>query len=615
MIDATHKRLLFRVNGQDFSRYFRYGHVRSLSPSKTGLLLRDGEVRLEGNQRIALDPRLNTALQLGSVLSCDCLGGHDPAFSGITLQSYPGSANPRLEIPLLLETADRLTFLARQRSPAADKLGIKDPVEGISIQEAVNRLLAAVGLPPLVGDVPSGRIFFSKQQRPGSSWLQLAGEIVFSAPGGPWWLWQDCFGAIRCESWNNILAQSPFLLREKDCINFSPLNGNEYRQPQATYKTVGTQLTVTPKSGTATIDTQYLAWGDYSPSLYLTNPTFAIRKFLNRLVFTTRSFDGPVVRSESYTCEALVNAIGPSLSAFLVRHVEIIESTYRADGLLDKQTYKFYQAPIYNPSGAFGSLPYGVPVAFAYDEAGIARSRENPKLISSTLSYLGWQQTAGRETTYAYNADLYVVGRETKELALTTFSGTFGPGGPPAPTLSPGRTTTEKWQYLASAGEWQYSKALSLKSALDAGAATGGTSQETSSDAPPQAQEYPLPYAVLEQKLMAESTLRPRSATAFVPYEIEPDYIGYVYDQVSLNAVTDWLAGQAWGLAEGYKILLPYRADILARLRQSPLLLCDLLTASGKTLRLVLCSPIFLHDANRGTSTIEFIGQLLGWVV
>jgi hypothetical protein len=612
--NLTPRTFAITFNGQDFTPWLHEGYVSSGILSKTGLITTEGRIVLKSHlASISLDPKQNSLWLPGRRVGFLSGGDSHPGFDNLLIE-IPAPSKEGITSILSLEVCDGLSYCERKRSPSEDKSGIEDPLVGLPAVDVLNNWLVAGGLSGIVGPAPLESLKFPKVKRPDTSYVQQAGETIFGLPGGPWWLWQDSSGEIHCFRWQSVLDQVPLQLNEVDCKTFGFADPTQYQVPQNETHCVATQVGYINLSGTGSVQVEVKSFGDLVPSLYQINPNKAVERFLNTLVANRVTVVGSETIEEQWDCRAIISNNTLQLAYFLLQTYTVTRSTYRSDGILEKQNKKFYQAPIY-PTGAWGDQILGVPVSFAIDPASLASYSSDPSPVLNSLArgisfenpFNSFTLNTNEDSTYEYDSNLFLTGRST------VYQGQNFVNGYPT-GLIPQGSKKESWSYSRATGQWSSTVAETSRGASQQGLG-GGTGQEATgiksgNDAPPSVKEAPKSYLTDEQPLKAVSYLTVEGSDMPMPVTPEREFIGYVYGQTELDGIADWLATHRWGLFMGYRLSVRMTGDISARLRECPVILCELTRANGLRHTLVLEAPIY-YLQNK-TEYVEFVGCLLG---
>lgn len=254
-IQATGGRLKVAIDGLDFSSALDGTSVINATAPTTGspgLILVSAEFTLAQTSTCpeSLDPRENPGRwQIGLPVQVWIEDQQGTFVKLHTLRIRTRPVYDEYELTLALDCACTLSYLDT-KTPANELTGI-DPTEGKSRTDVVDLLLTnGAGTPPgtYISTLP-GMLYWPPAKYGTDSFVSQAGEIAFSTPGGPHWLYCNPEGDVASVKYGDGITDLPwFVAYPGDIIDVRLLNGDEYTKPVRRVKCTGTQVTVTDQT-------------------------------------------------------------------------------------------------------------------------------------------------------------------------------------------------------------------------------------------------------------------------------------------------------------------------------------------------------------------------------
>jgi hypothetical protein len=625
--NALGGRIAIVVNGLDFTVALTDNSVISAtSPTvgSPGLILVTASLVLV--QTLAcpevLDPRINTARwQIGLpvyVYVADETGNNQLVH---TLRIRTRPVYDEDALTLTLDCADTLGILNTKTPP--NELTSIDPTVGMSRTNVIGLLLAGDGgtLPgSWIGSVP-GTLYWPPSKYGTSSFVSQAGEIAFSSPDGPYWLYCDPSGNIRSASYGQVVSALGFSIYPSDIIDTQLLNGDEYTKPVRRIKATGTSLRVVDQTfNDRAVSETFLPYSDFVGGTN-TTPVLARGEYVTQSINGDTFYKKTIVKQASSTQVATVGANAGIKSVYSIKTTEITEEskvyndTYTKDSNGDYTTtagYILSSKKIESKLRGLTPTRVGNTVTLTEEMYEWQRTRE-------TFSY----DSDGKMTTYVKAVDqklgdIYAtivppIGTSDGLIPAVYSGGT----GSNSAAWVPVTEVTTTW--TASSEDENYDQKVVNK--IASGLA-GGTSRyllvdngttKTKVSAPNEPDRKPLGYTTTETAINAYATFKaPGSNNSYDDKREEA--ITFADNKTTLALLANWIAQHDYGISQGRNFITPIIDRALAVLIEPlPFKVCYWVDPQGG-IYAYLFQGYSIH-CNATESVIEFDAPLLKTLV
>lgn len=560
--DATGGRDRVIIDGVDFSsaiagQFF----INSDRQSSSGIIYCRAKLDLVPSSSCpeSLDPRVNTTRwQIGKIAQISLTGetSGSTQIAALRILSKPeyDEWNGTLSIELGCELAYR-----DGKNPLRNVVPELDPLTGLTRVYVVDKLLKAAGISGgLTGSNPPGQFYYPPQSVAGNSYIKTAGELAFSAPGGPYFIYARPDGQIECKGWDEQTATPAFYLSASDLLDTELISAGDYARPVSVIRARGSDIHVCSVDFTNPPPIEVYAPANTIQSCGLYGDT----PLLVRGEYTTRSLVGNTLTEVVTVIEARTTTGAISDSLVCTSYGTEITSRITRVKTFDSATEFILSSSI---------LTEGIT-----EVTGGAFTRTLQVQSRTTEAYE--YDSAYRPSRFYQRLDKPLNG------PFTLYPGITPPVGTPTGTVPleyqntagsdwvPWGAVEKTWaKKSCSDDSWELTTRVSTASTTSRYTLIPGVPDVVLGSAPPEPERQPLPYATSEVGIIGQSTTQPIGATydtyrdesvsfadaddPLVLSTIDPDNdpttIEVLYKSATCDHLAEWLQQQTYGYGGG----------------------------------------------------------------